>query len=51
MVVVVAIAMTNQIAIVVRLGLDDGSVSGHVYRHLNDSTDLASTMEVCIYTS
>ena len=33
--VLVAVAMTNQIAIVVRLNLDNGRVTGQVYRHLN----------------
>ena len=30
---VVAMAMTNQISIVFRLGLEDGAVTGQVYRH------------------
>ena len=37
--VLVAVAMTNQIAIVVRLSMDDGSVTAHVYKHRNGTLD------------
>ena len=37
--------MTNQIAIVVRLNLDDGRVSGQIYRHLN-GTAIPYTVKV-----
>ena len=44
--VVVAVAMTNQIAIVVRLHLDDGRVTAHLYRPGMCGIDSHTVMQV-----